>query len=299
MRVLVLSSTLSVAFYNYLSKFRVFQKIYKKLSWLDQSLIIIGYPLPYYYYVSYAIALTLIAFVALFPIFTFVHLFLLKYTLPFAIVLGFLLSFIASNVVFAVLLLFPSVKLSSIKVKMESYAPYAVMILASLAASGQGVQRMLESSINIITEKNTKNSIKRIVASISAGKDVADALYEESRRIPSLTFSILYEGLAGISHTGVGTTQYLSRFLADNISALESKTRTIIDKLSILVETYVIAAIVFPLLIIISIVFLGSFGGFKIPPEQLMLIVSTIVIPFIFSLLLLTADSTLSEVSVE
>lgn len=267
-----------------------------RLSWLHRYLDELGYPLPPAFYVRAVVFYTIVSFATLFPLVTLFHYILLGYTLAFALLLSLLLSGTGTLIAFAIALYMPVLKANSIKSHVNAYLPYMLLIMTALAASGVGVQRIIERSLELVRSIHAANSLRRIINRIVRGEDVSEALYRESMITTSPTLVEVYEGLSSLSQTGVGIYEFLFTSLSSVLDSLEAKLREVVEKLSMVMEVYIVIALVFPLLTMISVLFLGGFGGFPLPADVLLLIFSFFVVPLIFVVLILIVDAVTSEV---
>ncbi len=274
------------------------KKITESFQWLSKYLDEIGFPLPPEYYISGLVLLVTLVFIgSIIPVFI-IHYLILGIYLPFSIILSIIASIILALLTLAITLYYPIFKAKSIKSSIEANMPFILLTMTSLAASGFSVYNIIEKTHQLTRNIHVKRSMERIIKQVTEGKDVSDALFNESMITSSYTLATTYEGLASLSQTGVGVMSFLEKMLNENIFNLESKLRETIEKLSILMETYVIIALVFPLLVMIAQLFLGQFGGLPLPPMALMMILAFLVLPVIFIILLLIADSLTSEVRI-
>ncbi len=289
---------LAVTGYNLLGRTYIGKSFYESFKWLSKFLEELGYPLPPEYYIGGLAFISLLSWVISFPLLVVLHYILLGRTLFFSLVLGFLASMVILLVVMGVFAYLPIIKAKSIKTAIDRNLPFTLLIMTSLAASGMSIYSVIERSLNLIRDTDTRRCFERIVKRVTQGSDVSEALYRESLTTSSYMLAETLEGLASLSQTGVGVVSFLEKVLSDCIDQLESRLREVVEKLSVLMETYVIVALVFPLLMMITVLFLGGMGGLPLPPKALMMLISFIVVPVIFIFLILVADSMLSTIRV-
>jgi archaellum biogenesis protein FlaJ (TadC family) len=286
----------SVVAYNLLGRTRFGEKTIESMKWLSRYLDEINYPLPPEYYISGTAFIVLLALVVLTPILTVFHAIFFNFPLFISFSLGTILAVIVSLIILAIFVYYPVFKSKSIKTSVEAHMPYTLLIMTSLAASGFSVYSTIEKAYHLIRNPDVKRSLSRIIRMTTEGIDISESLFRESLTTSSHSLSTVYEGLASLSQSGIGVMGFLEKLLHENIQDLESKLRETVEKLSVLMETYVIIALVFPLLTMIAVLFLGSFGGLPLPANVLMIMIAFVVIPLIFIILLLMADSIISEV---
>lgn len=267
-----------------------------RLSWLSKYLEELGYPLPPPFYIRAIVFYDILLYILAFPTLFVVHRYLLGYTPIFSLLLSLILSTSISLMFLGVSVLVPVIRANNIKTQINAYLPYMLLIMTALAASGMGVQRIIEKSAELVRNKHAYNTLMRIINRIVRGEDVSEALYRESLITTSPTLVEVYEGLSSLSQTGVGVYDFLFTSLGSVLDSLEAKLREVVDKLSMIMEIYIVIALVFPLLSMISVLFLGGFGGLPLPADVMLLIISFFVVPLIFVVLILIVDAITSEV---
>ncbi|MGC9114901.1 MAG: type II secretion system F family protein [Fervidicoccaceae archaeon] len=271
----------------------------KRMSWLHRYLEIIEFRLPDEYYFSFILMTSVSVFI------TTLILSLLGYVLYFrvpahlSIALSILLAFMLGTSAFGATTFFPVLMEREIRARMESGALFAIIALTASASSGLNLVESLAESEMLVTTKEIKASFRRIIRRLNEGLDLRDALIEESELVPSRTFSVLYEGLASISMSGVGLSDFLVGFLSDLLSTMEGKVRNVIDRLGILVETYIIIAIIFPFLLVIMLLMAGTSGNYIAGINQTLILFDFGLLPFIFIMLSIIADMILREVAID
>jgi len=270
----------------------------KRLSWMSKYIEELNYPLKPESYIRASVFLSIIIFLASIPISFLLEFLILKQAAIISVIEALLLSFIISMIGLAITVYTPIIKTKSIKTNINSYYPYTMLIMTSLAASGQGIHNIIEKSYKLIRNVPTLQSIQRIINSLTRGEDISEALFLESRLTSSEILSETYEGLSYLSQTGIGVFDFLYSSLNYSIENLETKLRDIIEKLSVIMETYIIIALVFPLLTMIAVLFLGGFGGLPLPADVILIIIGFIIVPVIFIFLILMTDSLTSEVKI-
>ena len=267
-----------------------------RLSWLSKYLEELGYPLPPPFYIRAIVFYDILLYISAFPTLFIVHRYLLGHTPLFSLLLSLILSTSMTLVFLGVSVLVPVIRANNIKTHINAYLPYMLLIMTALAASGMGVQRIIEKSSELVRNKHAYNTLMRIINRIVRGEDVSEALYKESLITTSPTLVEVYEGLSSLSQTGVGVYDFLFTSLNSVLDSLEAKLREVVDKLSMIMEIYIVIALVFPLLSMISVLFLGGFGGLPLPADVMLLIISFFVVPLIFVVLILIVDAITSEV---
>ncbi len=294
----MIPAKLAVIAYNMIGRTKFGEKTIESMKWMGRYLDEINYPLPPRYYISGLTFIVLLSLAVSAPVLAFVHYFVLHMAPFISVALGVIAGVIIALVLLAILIYYPVFKSKSIKTGIEAYIPYTLLTMTSLAASGFSIYSIIERAHSLIRHNEVKKSLERVLRQTTEGVDISEALFAESLTTSSHSLATIYEGLASLSQSGVGVMSFLEKLLNENIQELESKLRETVEKLSVLMETYVIIALVFPLLTMIAVLFLGSFGGLPLPPRILMLMITFVVIPLIFVVLLLIADSLVSEVKI-
>lgn len=271
----------------------------KRMYWLSHYLELMEFWLPYEYYVSFALLSSILVFFTGLTLSLIGYLFLLKFPIYVSLPLSLLLAVILGAITFGVVIFFPVLMEKEIRARMESGALFAIVSLTASASSGLSLLESLEEAEKLVTTKEIKKSFRRIIKRCNEGLDLRDALIRESELVPSKTFSVLYEGLASISVSGVGLVDFLTGFASDLLSTMEGKVRNVIDRLGVLVETYIIIAIIFPFLLVIMLLMAGSSGGYIGSINQTLLLFDFALLPAVFAILLLLADMTLREVALD
>jgi archaellum biogenesis protein FlaJ (TadC family) len=193
----------------------------------------------------------------------------------------------------------PVLKVAEIKSRMESGALFAIITLTAVASSGLNLFDSISFSENMISTKEIRNSFRRIVERVNTGIDLRGSLLLESELVPSKTFSMLYEGLSSISMSGVGLSDFLEGFLWDLLNAMEGKVRSAIDRLGVLVESYIIVAVIFPFMLVLMMLMAGGSWGLLGGVSQTLLLFDVGLLPPVFAILILLADMILREVMLD
>ncbi|MEM0198009.1 MAG: type II secretion system F family protein [Fervidicoccaceae archaeon] len=282
-----------------IGSFPLTRDIFSRLPWLNRYLELIDFPLPMEYYVSLSLLISGITFLGIFIfsfLFYFIHLGVPAY---FSFLLSFLLSLAVGSAAFGISIFAPVLKVREMRSKIEEGALFAIITLSAAALSNPNLFESLIASEKLISSKEIRASFRRIIRRVNSGMDLRDSLSRESELIPSRTMAILYEGLSSISLTGVGLAEYLQGFLEDLLSTMEGKVRNVIDRLGVLIESYIIIALIFPFLLIIMLMMSGSFSGSQLNIYQTVLLFDFGVLPAIFAILILLADMILREVAMD
>lgn len=274
------------------------RKVVPYFRWLEKYLVETGFVLSPEHYARAAIAVSLLAFILSFAPLVAIHVLILGYGILLSIILSGIVSFIVSLVALAVLIYAPVIRYKSVGSQINRYLPYILMTFTSLSAGGFGIREIILRGLALIPSDAARRSLSRIVVDVMRGEDISDALYREREVVASPTLSSVYEGLATLARTGVGVFDFLYHSMMSVLDELESRLRRVVDSLSVVSEMFIVAVLIFPLMIDVMILFLGGFISIGIPPEALIIIVDFIVVPVVFIILLLLADATLSEVRV-
>ena len=294
----MIPTKIAVYGYNMLSETRIGRSFLESFGWLTKFIEEINYPLPAEYYINGVALTSILSFIISFPLLVTLHLVVFGRPLFFSIVLGLLSSLIIFLLVMTLSIYYPVFKAKSIRVVLDKKAPFTLLIMTSLAASGVSVYSIIEKTLKLVRDEYTRSCFERIIRRTTEGVDASEALYIESLTTSSYVLSEVFEGLASLSQTGVGVVGFLEKSLHDCIDQLESRLREVIEKLSVITETYVIIALVLPLLLMITTLFLGGLGGLPLPPKAMLILISFVLVPFMFFILLMMADSMVSSVEV-
>ena len=178
----------------------------------------------------------------------------------------------------------------------EARLPLIASVISSIAASGAPPSILILHLHRIRDRLGLEKEIEFIVRRAVMGGDLPTALREASDFAPSKPLSDLLRGLAMHIEGGVGITEFLETFLRDSLTMLSLKLRNTADTLSFLMEVYVSIGIIFPLLTITLLLFLGGLGTMPFDPYIMLGSIIFVVLPAAFAILLILAYLTISGV---
>ncbi len=197
---------------------------------------------------------------------------------------------------YAVVLYHPITSYSDRRRSIEARLPLIASVMVSIAASGLPPSILMLHLYRIREMLGIDKEIEYIVGRAVGGADLPAALREAADFTPSRLFSDLLRGIAANIEGGVGISAFLESFLNTSLSALTLKLRNATDTLSFLMEVYVSIGVIFPLLTITLLLFLGSLGSMPYDPYMILGAVIFVVLPASFAALLILADLTISGV---
>jgi len=278
-------------------------KIYEtRLPWLRRYIKGSGMRIPYEGY---------IALITLIPLIISILAFILSYNLhlvagtvlpPFiSIILSSIISIIAYLLALTILILIPVMKFRSRGELIDIKIPILQSYLATLALSGMSSERILLRlyelrkliGIDIEFEEIAKSLLLR-------GEDVTKALDRAIEITPSSRLATILAALKGLATTGTGLVDYVRMSFTESLSVLETKARMAYSSLSILIEVFISLTVLLPVVVLLVVIALFSFGGAlyrpPIHPKIIVGLVSFIVVPFVSLGLLVVVDSILSKV---
>lgn len=288
----------SIYAYRLLGRNPLTRDLAGRLGWLHRYLEVIDFPFPMEYYVALSLLVFMVTLFSGFSLIFFYY-YLHRFPLFFLFPLSLTLSLALAIFGFGMVIFLPVLKVAEIKSRMESGALFAIITLTAVVSSGLNLFDSISFSENMISTKEIRNSFRRIVERVNTGIDLRDSLLLESELVPSKTFSMLYEGLSSISMSGVGLSDFLEGFLWDLLNAMEGKVRSAIDRLGVLVESYIIVAVIFPFMLVLIMLMAGGSWGLLGGVSQTLLLFDVGLLPPVFAILILLADMILREVMLD
>lgn len=272
------------------------ERVRKRFSWLAPVLMSINYPYTYEVFVSSRFLLSVFISLAAVPILFLLHRVAFGLSHSTNILLSFAVALIVGVVAFNAQMIFPYLKRSMIKLSIQSYLPYTLMIMSLYAAGGYQTFTIIQKTANIMKERNTREVLERIVTDVVRGESIEDKLLYEAVNCPSPDLGNVLEGLASTSLSGIGTLSLLKNSLDNYLKRLDSKLREKIDKIGVIMEGYIVIGVLFPLLLEVILLFFANQVRIQVPPEVIIVALFFIALPVFFIVTVIILDSILSEV---
>lgn len=274
-------------------------RVANSLSFMRRIYLASGLSEPYEIYISLALFVTFFVSPLVFVISLFLHIFFLKMDFILALVASLLLFFVASMMVFTLFLYYPVYRVYSRRVSIEANLPFSVAYMAALASAGLGVERLIERSVTVETNKELRKEFTLLLKDIRLlGLDTATALTRRVDRSPSLTLALLLIGIRETYLTSGDLKNYLLYTAQRLIAEKTSRLRNIVNSLSMLAEVYTTMMVAAPLMFVVMLIIMSALGGqiFGLPPTVLIFILTFVVMPFSAMGIYIAIDGILSKV---
>lgn len=270
-----------------------------KLSFMRRIYVASGLSEPYEIYISLALLVTFFVGLFVFVFSILLHLFLLKMEFILALVASLLLLFVASTSVFTVFLYYPAYRVYSRRTSIEADLPFSVAYMAALASAGLGVERLIERSVTVESNRELRREFTLLLKDIRLlGLDTATALTRLVDRSPSLALALLMVGIRETYLTSGDLKSYLLYTAQRLIAEKTSRLRNIVNSISMLAEVYTTMMVAAPLMFVVMLIIMSALGGqiFGLPPTVLIFILTFVVMPFSAMGIYVAIDGVLSKV---
>jgi flagellar protein FlaJ len=179
--------------------------------------------------------------------------------------------------------LLPSIKINNRASKIDDTLPFAVMYLSTLAGTGTSVTEMFRNLAESDEYDELANEAEKIHRDIeSFGMDVGEALTQGAERSPSDDLEEVLWGMNHVLTTGGSLREFLDQRAESLMEDYERRIDEFSEKLSLLVEMYIILVIVGSIIFTSMSVVVSAFGG--IDPSLVILVQALSVfigLPFI------------------
>jgi len=205
---------------------------------------------------------------------------------------------IASMITFATMYLYPVYLSSELSRRLESDLIYTLGYMSILYTAGIPVERIFASLAMIGDIYNIRFSALNIVKSVEfLGRNILDALDEESARTRSRMYQAFLRGMATVVRSGGDLKNYMLGFSEKVFSRYRGSIEDLTETLDFLSEFYLMLFIVMPIVIVVVAVLIGLAGGYIGPltPRQLVDITIYVVVPFASLVFMILVDMVISR----
>ena len=281
--------------------YRVFKGQAEKLSarlkafrdFYSKSLI----PLHFNAYLSVIFLSSILVFTLLLILGVVIHHLILHYPLTTSILLGSLISLIATGLTVWVLIANPVYRVSSLNRRLESILPHVAGYMAGLASAGLSMEHILMRTVELQPEPTLTHIVRLIVRDINVfGHDIATALRNAIAKSPSKTLASVFSGAISTIVVSGDLRSYFLYTCEKLIAGKRDQLKRIIDSLAYLAEMYIALVVIGPIIFVIILIIISMLGGFPIDSAIILLILTFIGIPIIGAVFLLITDAFLGSV---
>jgi len=227
------------------------------------------------------------------------HSLVLKYPPLFSAVLSFLVLVIYTLLFLMLALYYPVYRRYSRGVSIESRLPYTIAYFSALAASGMGLESIVERVVEVEEVKATRRELELLLTELRLlGVDVITALERRSRMSPSVVLSLFFAGLRDAYVTAGNLFEY-SAFMARRLLELKRyELRRIVNTVSMLAEVYVTLMVAAPMMFVVMLAVIAMLGGAVggLPPQLLIALLLVVGTPASAAGIIVALDGILSRV---
>lgn len=227
------------------------------------------------------------------------HSVLLGYPPVFSAVLSLLVITVYTLIYAAACLYYPVYKRYSRGMKIDSRLPYTLAYFASLAASGMGLDKVVENAVEVEEEKEIAREFSLFLTDTRLlGLDMLTALERRSSRSPSILLSLFLSGLRD-AYIVAGNLYEYSAFIARRLLEFKRyELRKIASTVSVIAEAYVTLMVAAPLMFVVMLSIIGMLGGSigGIPTTLLIAVILAVGAPASAAAILVMLDAVLSRV---
>jgi flagellar protein FlaJ len=227
------------------------------------------------------------------------HSLVLRYPPLFSAVLSFLVLVIYTLLFLMLALYYPVYRRYSRGVSIESRLPYTIAYFSALAASGMGLEGIVERVAEVEEVKATRRELELLLTELRLlGVDVITALERRSRLSPSVVLSLFFAGLRDAYVTAGNLFEY-SSFMARRMLELKRyELRRIVNTVSMIAEVYVTLMVAAPLMFVVMLAVIAMLGGTVggLPPQLLIALLLVVGTPASAAAVIVALDGVLSRV---
>jgi len=227
-----------------------------------------------------------------------VHALVLRYPLPFVLVLSFLLFLIFTLLFLLLALCYPVYRRYSRSVSVDARLPYTIAYFSALAASGMGLEDVVERVEEVEEVKATRRELDLFLTDLRLlGLDVLTALERRARASPSVILSLFFAGLRD-AYITAGNLYEFSAFMARRLLEIKRyELRRIVNTVSMLAEVYVTLMVAAPLMFVVMLSVIAMLGGSVggLPPQLLIALLTVVGTPASAAAILIALDGVLSR----
>lgn len=202
-------------------------------------------------------------------------------------------------IVMLAFLYYPTFKSGGIKTAIDKNIVYIINYMSILAGAGVTTEDIFTSLAQKGEIYKVQNSSRAIVRDIEIlGKDIIEAVDEESATTPSKKYSKLLLGINGVTRTGGNLQRYLHETANRQMDVRRRELSKLVSQLNLAAEAYVVLGIAFPVILTTLLSMMGVFGGEVIAgldPMQIMTLMTYIFFPLAALAVLLLIDGMTSS----
>ena len=202
-------------------------------------------------------------------------------------------------IVMLAFLYYPTFKAGGIKTAIDKNIVYIINYMSILAGAGVTTEDIFTSLAQKGEIYKVQNSSRAIVRDIEIlGKDIIEAVDDESATTPSKKYSKLLLGLNGVTRTGGNLQRYLHETANRQMDVRRRELSKLVSQLNLAAEAYVVLGIAFPVILTTLLSMMGVFGGEVIAgldPMQIMTLMTYIFFPLAALAVLLLIDGMTSS----
>jgi flagellar protein FlaJ len=202
-------------------------------------------------------------------------------------------------IVMLAFLYYPTFKSGGIKTAIDKNIVYIINYMSILAGAGVTTEDIFTSLAQKGEIYKVQNSSRAIVRDIEIlGKDIIEAVDDESANTPSKKYSKLLLGLNGVTRTGGNLQRFLHETANRQMDVRRRELSKLVSQLNLAAEAYVVLGIAFPVILTTLLSMMGVFGGEVIAgldPMQIMTLMTYIFFPLAALAVLLLIDGMTSS----
>lgn len=203
------------------------------------------------------------------------------------------------GVVMIAFLYYPTFKSGGIKTAIDKNIVYIINYMSILAGAGVTTEDIFTSLAQKGEIYKVQNSSRAIVRDIEIlGKDIIEAVDDESVNTPSKKYSKLLLGINGVTRTGGNLQNYLHETANRQMDVRRRELSKLVSQLNLAAEAYVVLGIAFPVILTTLLSMMGVFGGEVIAgldPMQIMTLMTYIFFPLAALAVILLVDGMTSS----
>ena len=208
-------------------------------------------------------------------------------------------TFGTGAIVMLAFLYYPTFKSGGIKTAIDKNIVYIINYMSILAGAGVTTEDIFTSLAQKGEIYKVQNSSRAIVRDIEIlGKDIIEAVDDESANTPSKKYSKLLLGVNGVTRTGGNLQRFLHETANRQMDVRRRELSKLVAQLNLAAEAYVVLGIAFPVILTTLLSMMGVFGGEVIAgldPMQIMTLMTYIFFPLAALAVLLLIDGMTSS----
>lgn len=177
----------------------------------------------------------------------------------------------------------PSYYIKKRERNIDLFLPYAVNFISSMAVAGVSPVEIFQSLSAINMYGEIQKEAKKIAKEITViGADSITVIKHAIEISPSKKFRTFLQGIIGTIQSGSDLHNYLSNIAEKYMQDDLVERKKDLDLLGVIAEVFVIAAIAFPLFLVIILILMGFFGGSMNLSMIILMIFSFVTLPIVY-----------------